>query len=98
MAIYMRLQKYFKAGTFYGLEESVHIHVHPTEPSAVINCFNLTDKPTEKVVEFFPARVGLNANRTFKIIGPASQPVDGGYRLTFQIPAHGHSLAEMTGD
>jgi hypothetical protein len=96
MATYLRFQEFFKAGTFYGLDETVHVHVHPRESAAVINCFNLSDDPMERIVEFHPAEVGLDSNGKFKFAGPSSQPVDAGYRLTFNVPAHGHRLAEVT--
>lgn len=51
-----------------------------------------------KMVEFFPARAGLDAKRIFKIIGPASQTGDVGYNLTFNIPTHGHSVADVIGN
>jgi hypothetical protein len=97
MATYRRLESFFKAGTFYGLEETVHLHVHPTLPAAVINCFNLDDRPIESEAEFVPRAYGLDAKRSYNISGVLSRPSDNGYVLLFKVPARGHQLAEIRG-
>ena len=97
MATYRKLESFFKAGRFYGLGETVHVHVHPTEPAAVINCFNLEDRPIEQEVEFVPQRFGLDAKRSYGITGVMSHPSGQGYVLRFRVPARGHQLAEIQG-
>ncbi len=97
MATYGKLESFFKAGTFYGLGETVHVHVHPTEPAAVINCFNLEDRPIEQEVEFVPQRFGLDARRPYSITGVTSRASGQGHVLLFRVPARGHQLAEIRG-
>jgi hypothetical protein len=95
MATYRRLEPFFKAGTFYGVEETVHVHVHPTEQAAVINCFNLEEQPTRREVEFTPGKFGLDAKRAYTITGVPAGEIGNGYTLIFDVPALAHRLAEV---
>jgi len=95
MASYRRLQPFFKAGTFYGLEETVHVHIHPEESAAVINCFNLEDRPLHKEVQFVPERYGLPGKLDYSAHGVSSRVSEGHYVLVFDVPPLGHSLAEV---
>ncbi len=95
-ATYRRWQRFFKAGTFYGLDERVHVHVDPSDPAAVINCFNLEDHAIEREVEFIPGRFGLDANRSYSITGVPSRALRTGYTLILKVPALGHRLAEVS--
>jgi hypothetical protein len=95
MATYRRLEPFFKAGTFYGVDEAVHVHVHPTEQAAVINCFNLEERPGRREVEFIPGKFGLDAKRAYTITGVSAREIGDGYTLIFDVPALGHRLAEV---
>lgn len=95
MEAYRRLEPFFKAGTFYGIEETIHVHVHPTRPAAVINCFNLDEKPLREEVEFAPQAFGLPPDRAYTFHGIPSKASSGRYLLQFDVPAHGHRLAEV---
>jgi len=96
MAAYRRLERFFKAGTFYGVEETVHVHVDPAATAAVVNSFNLEDGDVEREVEFRPEKFGLDPKRSYKITGVPSRAGDKGYVLIFKVPARGHRLAEIT--
>jgi hypothetical protein len=95
MATYRRLAPFFKAGTFYGVDETVHVHIHPSEQAAVINCFNLEDRPLQREVEFSPHKFGLDAKRPYTVTGVPARESTKGYTLTLDIPALGHRLAEV---
>ncbi len=97
MATYRRLESFFKAGTFFGLNETVHLHTHPTEPAAVINCFNLDDHPAEQEVELSPEKFGLGGKRSYKVRGVSWHATAKGCALLFKIPTRGHQLAEIWG-
>ena len=97
MAAYRRLETLFKAGTFYGLDEMVHVHVHPTEPAAVINCFNLEDHAVNHRIELFLGKVGLEANRSYQIKGATARRAGDQYLLEVAVPSYGHSLIELRG-
>jgi len=95
MAAYRRLDAFFKRGRFYGIDEMTHVHIHPSEPSAVINAFNLEDHFVEREVRFVPQRYGLDGERPLQVEGVPSRRAHEGYILTFRIPARGHQLAEV---
>jgi hypothetical protein len=95
MATYRRLQTFFKAGTFYGLHEMVHVHVHPTQPEAVINCFNLEDHAVNRHIELYPGKVGLEATGYYQFKGATAERAKDHYMLEAAIPSYGHSLIEV---
>jgi hypothetical protein len=95
MATYRRLESFFKAGAFYGLDEMVHVHVHPTEPAAVINCFNLEDHPVRRRLEIDPTKFGLDASRPYEIKGAPARREEDRYVVDVEIPSLGHVLLEM---
>jgi hypothetical protein len=97
MATYRRLETFFKAGTFYGLDEMVHVHVHPTEPAAVINCFNLEDHAVNRRIELPLGKLGLKANGSYQIRGATAQRAEDRYILEVGLPGYGHSLIELRG-
>ncbi len=95
MATYQRLAPFFKAGKFYGLDEMVHVHVHPTEPAAVINCFNLESQPATRHIEFAPSRFGLDRTKEYRAIGATASRHGEQYLLDVVVPPYGHALMEL---
>jgi len=95
MATYRRLAAFFKAGTFYGLNEMVHVHVHPTETAAAINCFNLEDHAVNHRVEVDPGKLGLEAAVSYKFTGASARRSGNRYAFEVGVPAYGHSLVEL---
>jgi hypothetical protein len=95
MATYLRLQSFFKAGAFYGVDEMVHVHVHPTDPAAVVNCFNLEDHPVGRTIEFEPAKFGLPSGAKYDIKGGVARREADRYVVDVEIPARGHVLLEV---
>ena len=95
MTTYRRLETFFKAGTFYGLDEMVHVHVHPTEQAAVINCFNLEDHAVDRHIEVHPAKLGLGAEAPYRFSGATAKNAGDRYILEVTVPSYAHSLIEM---
>jgi hypothetical protein len=95
MTAYRRLETFFKTGKFYGLGEMVHVHVHPTEPAAVMNVFNLESQPATRHIEFTPSQIGLNGSKEYKVIGATASRRGDLYLLDVVVPALGHSLMEL---
>jgi hypothetical protein len=95
MTDYRRLSPFFKAGRFYGLDETTHVHVHPTESAAVINCFNLEDHPAKRQIDFAPARFGLDGAKDYHIAGAEANRQGSRYVLEVGIAAYGHTLVEV---
>ncbi len=95
MTNYRRLESFFKAGAFYGLEETVHIHSPPTDQAAVINCFNLEDHSVRRQIVFEPGKFGLDAGGNYEVHGAPAQKHGDGYDLEVEIPSYGHVLLEV---
>ena len=95
MATYRRLEAFFKAGAFYGIDEMVHVHVHPRDPAAVINCFNLEDHAVRRTIELDPAKFGLAAGSEYEIRGGNARRKANGYAVDVEVPSLGHVLLEM---
>ena len=96
MKTYRRLKPYFTAGTFYGIDEQTHVHRHPGQNAAVINCFNLSVSPAQKEVRFDPAAFGLDPAREYKFIGASFEKAGGTYVGKPAVAAWGHTLVEVT--
>jgi hypothetical protein len=96
MATYRRLKPFFAAGTFYGIDELTHVHRHPTNQAAVINCFNLEPQPARREFPFEPEKFGLDATLPYKIVGANSVRTSGGYKIEVAIAGYGHTLIEAT--
>jgi hypothetical protein len=95
MATYRTLDTFFKAGKFYGLGETVHVHVHPSRPAAVINVFNLENQPATRHIEFAPAQIGLEGSKEYQVVGATASRRGDLYVLDVAVPALGHSLVEL---
>jgi hypothetical protein len=96
MVTYRKLETFFKAGRFYGLDETVHVHLHPQKSAAVVNCFNLEDRPLQKQVDFEPEAYGLPGDQPYNVQGVPFRFAAGRYTLLFDVPPLGHRLAEVT--
>jgi hypothetical protein len=94
MAAYRRLKRFFAAGTFWGIDELTHLHRHPRDKSAVINCFNLDDKASTRRVSVELERYGLDAKREYHVTGKSERRV-GSIEAEVSIPAYGHNLIEI---
>jgi len=95
MATYLRLAPFFKAGCFYGLDEMTHLHVHPTESAAVVNCFNLEDRQVARVIEFIPQKFNLDPTRSYLFNGLAAPTSPGAYAVPLSLPPQSHCLIEI---
>ena len=95
MTAYRRLEPFFKTGKFYGLGETVHVHVHPTKSAAVMNVFNLESQPETRHIEFAPSQIGLDGSREYKVVGATQSRRGDRYLLEVAVPALGHALVEL---
>jgi len=95
MAAYRRLKPFFAAGTFYGIDEMIHLHRHPTESTAVINCFNIEDHLVARRIELEPDRFSLNPKKAYEIKGAPARKTGDKYIIELVIPSDGHVLLEV---
>ena len=96
MANYRRLKHYYASGTFYGIDEQTHVHTHAQGKGAVINCFNLEEKPAEREIRFEPARLGLSSSADLKFTGADFTRSSDAYIGRVKIPGEGHTLIEVS--
>ena len=97
MTTYRRLKPFFASGAFFGIDEQTHVHAAPDGQSAVINCFNIDDKDTDREIRFSPSLVGLKGGKDLRFTGGAPFRRSGdSYVGTVHIPARGHSLIEVS--
>lgn len=65
MKKYRRLEKFYKRGEFYGINEEIHIHVLPHDNSFVVNLFNLSDEPRTIKGEISCAEIHIDPNKWY---------------------------------
>ena len=87
VAEYNRLRPFFARGRFVGLEETTHLHVHPTESAAVLSVFNLTDTLVRRAVRFNPGEVGLGSSSRLVVEGCPSRREGDTLVLDFELPS-----------
>ncbi len=97
MAAYQHRKAFFTAGTFYGVDEMIHVHRHPTKPAAVMNCFNLEDHAVARQLSFEPARFGLDARQPYEFRSAPAQRIGDRYAVEVKIPAYGDVLVDVFG-
>jgi hypothetical protein len=94
MTRYKELKRFYAQGVFYGLDETVHVHTLPDLKEAVINAFNLDEKPVQKQLKFRLAEIGL-PSAPVQIEGASFQQQDDEITLDLTIPARGHQLYKI---
>jgi hypothetical protein len=87
VAEYNQLRPFFARGRFVGLDETTHLHVHPTESAAVVNVFNLTDAPVHREVRLDPSEVGFGRANRLIVEGCSSRREGGTLVLAFDLPS-----------
>jgi hypothetical protein len=95
MKTYRRLKPFYAAGTFYGISQMVHVHRHPTENAAVINCFCVNTDVTPEIT-FEPARFGLKPDKDYKFTGAEFVKNGTSYTGKVAVAPIGHTLVEVT--
>lgn len=94
MRTYLPLERFYKRGTFYGIDEMVHAHTLPDLRQSVLNIFNLDDKPVEKEIRLRAADIGLPAG-PIKAEGDSFAAEGDEITVKMSIPAHGHRLVKI---
>jgi hypothetical protein len=66
MKRYRELDRFYKRGEFFGLNEEVHLHVLPEEKAFVVNLFNLSDQPRTISGSIALDKIGLNSTHHYE--------------------------------
>ncbi len=86
VADYNRLRPFYARGRFIGLEETVHLHLHPHEPAAVLNVFNLSEQPLRREVRLSSRRLGWKSLQRVEVVGAAWRREEGELVIAFDLP------------
>jgi hypothetical protein len=86
MQTYHALERFFKRGEFYGINEEVHLHVLPEENAFVVNLFNLSEENREIGGSIDLARMGLQAGRLKASSGDVGTIENGIWSIRRAIP------------
>jgi hypothetical protein len=78
MKTYMKLQDFFKRGTFFGIDEMAHVHTLSEKDAAVMSFFNLTGTTVRRQIRVTPAEIGLQSIRSVSGVGGAGGASHGG--------------------
>jgi len=95
LAEYRALKDLYTRGTFYGPDETTHIHVLPEEGRCVVNAFNLTDTPVSREAEIRLNDLGLLED--VRVEGAPHRIVGGKLLLQLDIPPFSPALVKMVG-
>ncbi len=92
VAEYNRLRPFYARGKFIGLDETTHVHLHPTERTAVVNVFNLSGETAQREIKIEPVKLGLPEVGTLNVEGAATRVEGENLVLSFSLsafsPAH----------
>jgi len=86
VADYNKLRPYYARGRFVGIDEMAHLHLHPTESSAVLNVYNITDAAVQREVRVKTGEVGLGKADQYAAEGCVSRVDGDALVLTFDLP------------
>ena len=95
MRTYLELKEFYVRGTFYGLDELIHVHTLPQRGEAVLNAFNLTDRPVSRTVIFKLEEVGLDPELEVAIEGAEWERRGSEIRFGLEIPAMSPILVRL---
>jgi len=85
MKRYRKLDRFYKRGEFYGLNEEVHIHALADEGAFVVNAFNLSDQTRVIRGEVNLDRLGLDPKRPYAGDDGLGEISDGRYRMAAEL-------------
>lgn len=86
MKRYRKLDRFYKRGEFYGLNEEIHVHALADEGAFVVNAFNLSDQSRVIRGEAILARLGLDSNRPYTGDDSLGEVKGGRYRIAVELP------------
>ncbi|HID94769.1 MAG TPA: hypothetical protein EYP53_01750 [Candidatus Latescibacteria bacterium] len=92
---YVKLKEFYVRGEFYGIDELTHVHTLPEKGQALLNAFNVTDKPVNRTVTFDLEEIGLEAAHTMAVEGADWEREGSKVVLRIDIPAMSPILVKI---
>lgn len=93
MKRYRELDRFYKRGEFYGMNEEVHVHVLPGERAFVVNVFNLSDQPRTIEGSLDLGEMGLDRDARYSVSEDWASVAGGACRVRLAMPAWSARLA-----
>ena len=63
MTLYMKIKTYLTRGTFYGINQNIHLHVGEDDKLGVLTVYNLSSRTQKVEILIDPIRYNLNVKR-----------------------------------
>jgi len=82
MRRYRELERFFKRGEFYGINEEIHLHVLPKENAFVVNLFNLSDETRQIGGSIELATMGLKTKKQYRSSDPRGTVEQGQFKVS----------------
>jgi hypothetical protein len=96
MKKYRQLERYYKQGEFYGMNEEVHVHVLPDENAFVVNLFNVSDEPRVVKGAMTFEEMGLDVDRWYvNPKGGGFDPGAGVFSIERRLPPWSADVVEV---
>ena len=90
MRRYRQLERFYKRGEFFGMNEEIHLHALPQENAFVINLFNLSDQSRRISGSISFEQMGLDRDRWYINPFPSGEayfnPQTGTYHINRRLP------------
>ena len=83
---YHDLERYFKRGEFYGINEEIHLHALPEENAFVANLFNLSDQKRTIGGSIDVGQMGLSGGRLMAGAGDLGSLEKGRWTIRRELP------------
>ncbi len=95
MRRYRELERFYKRGEFYGINEEIHVHVLPREPAMVVNLFNLSDHSRKVSGRIALRDLGLDPAQPYSSSEPWAAIKGSELRVERELPAWSAQVAEI---
>jgi hypothetical protein len=97
MKRYRALDRFYKRGEFFGINEQIHLHVLPKENAFVVNLFNLSDQPRTVEGTIALDKIGLAANKHYDGSSPWGTVEGGELKVSLRMEPWSAQVADFGG-
>jgi hypothetical protein len=97
MRRYRELDRFYKRGEFFGINEEIHLHALPQENAFVVNVFNLSGQPRTIGGSIALDEIGLNANRRYEGSSQWETVADGKLKVSLRMEPWSTQVAAFRG-
>ena len=95
MQRYRQLERFYKQGEFYGINEEIHLHVLADKNAFVVNLFNLSDETRTISGEFHLDKTGLDLNRWYGRSGKWGEFAKGVFKVSREMAPWSAEVGEF---